>query len=88
MDSCSDSSPSSDLSAVLQEFKEVGLQSCMAFVLFDLACSPLQSYLVLQELLAHKAQMLRCHNSTLQKADMQAAKQAQTDAEVSGPEMS
>ena len=82
MDSCSNSAPSSGLSAVLQEFKEVCLQCCMAFAMFVPARSPLQSSLVLQELLAHKAHMLRCHNSTLQKADMQAAEQAQTDAEV------
>ena len=34
MDSCSDNAPSSELSAVFQEFKEVVLQYCMAFALF------------------------------------------------------
>ena len=87
MDSCSDSAPSSGLSAVLQEFKEVCLQCCMAVAMFFPAGSPLQWSLVLQELLAHKAHMLRCHNSTLQKADMQAAEQAQTDAEVGAPDL-
>ena len=74
MDSCSDNTPSSELSAVLQEFKEVVLQYCMAFALFLAACAFLQWSLVLQELLGQKAHMLRCHNNTLQTADMQAAK--------------
>ena len=45
------------------------------------ARSPLQMSLVLQELLAYKANMLRSHNTTLQAAE----RQAQSDAEVSAP---
>ena len=42
---------------------------------------------MLQELLAHTAHVLRCHNNTLQTADMQAAKQVQADAEASAADL-